>query len=563
MWPGTKVRADRDHQDWGPGRRAARHDRPSWRSRGKEGRVLEILAQNPVLTLFLVIAAGTLFGMIPFGPIRFGAAGALFVGLFVGAFDERFGKGTDLVKTIGLALFVYTIGLSAGPMLIRTFRRQAAMMAASVGVLAVIAVATVAAGSVLGIGGGFMGGVFAGIGTSTPTLAAATRVAGNTDPAVGYALTYPIGVVVAIVVIHMVMNSKRRSPKDPPSAAASGLVDLTVVVNRSAYLAEVPGAGSGAVRFSFWRHGDVVEVAEQRDTVEPGDRVVVIGPEDAVAEAVDWLGMRADEHLAHDRRIVDYRRVLLSNAGLAGHSIGELDLPGRFGGVVTRVRRGDLDLLANDDLHLQLGDRLRVVAPRERMRDLTRLLGDTERQVSEVDALSLGLGLSLGFLLGLIAIPVGSANLSLGVAAGPLVVGIILGWRERTGPIVWSLPTGASTTLNQFGLLIFLATVGLSSGPALAAAITQPVGLKIIMIGAVLAVIGSVVMAMVVVRMGASPPRAGGLVAGFVGNPGLLSFANSRAADERVTEGYATLFAVDVIVKVLLVQLIVAVVGVA
>jgi len=174
------------------------------------------------------------------------------------------------------------------------------------------------------------------------------------------------------------------------------------------------------VRFSFWRHGGSVEVASGDAVVEPGDHVVVVGAEEAVARAVRWLGTRADEHLAHDRREVDYRRVVLSNARLAGATVAELDVGGRFGGVVTRVRRGDLDLLARDDLHVLLGDRLRVVVPRGRMGELSRYLGDTERRVSEVDAVSLGLGLTLGFLLGLLSLPLGSVTLSLGVAAGPL-----------------------------------------------------------------------------------------------------------------------------------------------
>jgi putative transport protein len=304
-----------------------------------------------------------------------------------------------------------------------------------------------------------------------------------------------------------------------------------------------------------------VDVAESQEVVEPGDRIVVIGPEKAVTEAVEWLGERAHEHLAHDRRDVDYRRVLLSNAKLSGRSIADLDVAGRYGGVVTRVRRGDLDLLARDDLHVQLGDRLRVVVPRGRMPELTRYLGDTERQVTEVDAASLGLGLSLGFLLGLLSLPFGSINLSLGVAAGPLIVGILLGWRERTGPIVWSLPTGASATLRQLGLLVFLAGVGLSSGPALTASITEPVGLKLMLLGVVLAAAGPALLGLLAHRMGMSPARGGGLIAGFVGNPSLLAFANSKAADERVNEGYATLFAVDQVVKVLLVQVIVGVAG--
>jgi putative transport protein len=125
------------------------------------------------------------------------------------------------------------------------------------------------------------------------------------------------------------MGRRRATPKDSGSAAVSGLTDLTIVVGRRARLAEVPGAAEERVRFSFWRHGRSVEVAGGDAVVEPGDLVVVVGGQVAVAEAVDWLGTRADEHLAHDRRQVDYRRVLLSHAHLAGSTVAELDIPGR------------------------------------------------------------------------------------------------------------------------------------------------------------------------------------------------------------------------------------------
>lgn len=100
---------------------------------------------------------------------------------------------------------------------------------------------------------------------------------------------------------------------------------------------------------------------------------------------------------------------------------------------------------------------------------------------------SLAFGLTLGFLLGLIVVPLRSVRLSLGVAAGPLVAGIVLGWLERTGPIVWSLPTGANLTLRQIGLLLFLATVGLSRGPALASSLTDPTGVKVVLLGLLVA----------------------------------------------------------------------------
>ena len=524
--------------------------------------MLDVLTDNPVLTIFVVIAAGSVIGMIPFGPVRFGAAGALFVGLALGALDERLGEGLGLVRTIGLSLFVYTIGLASGPTFFRTLRRQAPVMAGSVGVLLLVAAAVVVTGRALGVGADYLAGVFAGAGTSTPALEAATDAAGGSEgPAVGYALSYPVAVVVGIVVCQVVISLRREGTRDTPSAAATGLTDLTVVVHRQTALSGVPGAADGVVRFSYWQHGDQIGIVTDRDVLEPGDRVVVIGPVDAVTPAVRYLGTRAQDHLAHDRRDVDYRRVLLSNPDLSGRSIADLGIGERFGGVVTRIRRGDLDLLARDDLHVQLGDRLRVVVPRGRIRDVTRYLGDTERRVSEVDAISLALGLSLGFLAGLVSVPIGTMSLSLGVAAGPLVVGIVLGHLERTGPIVWSLPTGAALTLRQTGLLLFLATVGLSSGPALAASITEPIGLQLVLLGLGAAAVGTALMALYTARLDLSSARSAGLVSGFVGNPSILSFANSKVADERVDEGYATLLALDAVTKVMLVQLIIGVVG--
>ena len=150
----------------------------------------------------------------------------------------------------------------------------------------------------------------------------------------------------------------------------------------------------------------------------PGDHVVIIGADKPVREAVDFLGERVPEHLAQDRSKVDFRRILISNARIAGDTVGELDIPARFDGIVTRVRRGDVDLLAYDDLMVELGDGIRVVVPRRRMPAVSKYLGDSERRVSQVDALSLGIGLALGLAIGLIAIPLpGGIRLSLGPSA--------------------------------------------------------------------------------------------------------------------------------------------------
>ena len=150
---------------------------------------MQILASSPLLTLFLVIALGTLFGSIPFGPLKFGAAGALFVGLAAGALDPALGENLSLVSAIGLALFVYTIGLAAGASFFRDLRKQAPLLIGAVALLALYSLIVAFGGKALGLNSPLLGGMFAGSLTTTPALAAATDAAGGSaQTAVGYAL---------------------------------------------------------------------------------------------------------------------------------------------------------------------------------------------------------------------------------------------------------------------------------------------------------------------------------------------------------------------------------------
>jgi len=522
--------------------------------------VLDLLAGSPLLTIMIVVALGTLLGIVPFGPVKFGPAGALFVGLAVGALDPRLGQGLGLVQTLGLALFVYTVGLASGATFFNTIRRQLPLMLGSIVVLAIAAGTTIAVGGVLGLSAALQGGGFAGALTSTPTLAAATAKAASDEPAVGYALTYPIGVVVTIVVVSIVLGRSWPAPKDPLPAAGQNIIDLSVGVTRPARMRDVPGFAEHLVRFSYLARGGRTRVVHPDEEFAPGDTVVVLGPVEPVTRAVEYLGARSDEHLAHDRSVVDFRRILISNPVIAGRTIGQLDIPGRFGGIITRVRRGDAEFLASDDLVVELGDRLRVVAPRGRLTEVGHYLGDSERKVSEIDALSLGIGLAVGLAIGLVVITLpGGIRLSLGAAAGPLIVGMVLGRLERTGPIVWGLPNSANLTIRQLGLLLFLAATGLASGQAFASQAFTVLGLRIVITGLVVVVVATAIMAVVARLIGVSPARAAGALSGFIGQPAILAYGNSRLDDERLGAGFTALFAVGMITKILLVQIIVGV----
>lgn len=520
--------------------------------------MLDVLASTPLLTMMIVVALGTLIGAIPFGPLRFGPAGALFVGLAIGALDPQVGEGLELLQTLGLALFVYTVGLAAGTGFFRDLRTQLPLMGGAGLVLVAAAGAAIGVGALFGLSPAVTAGAFSGALTSTPALAMATERAGTEEPAVGYALSYPVGVVVTILLVSVVLSRSWTARRDPDSAARLGLVDISVQVERASTLDAVPGLAAGDVRLSYLARGGRARVVRPGEELRPGDRVVVVGPEEAVRRARDHLGHRVDEHLAHDRREVDYRRYVVSSRRAAGRTIGELDIPGRFEGMVTRVRRGDLDLLASDDTVLELGDRVRVVVPRGRLQDVGRLFGDSERKVSEVDAFTLAVGLALGLAVGLVSIPLpGGLRLALGMAAGPLVVGMILGRLERTGPLVWGVPMAANLTIRQLGLLLFLGATGLASGQAFATQAFSVTGLRIVAVALVIAALAGSLFSVVARLAGVSTERAAGGLAGFVGQPAILAYANSRVSDERVEAGYAALFALGLILKIVLVQPIV------
>jgi len=194
------------------------------------------------------------------------------------------------------------------------------------------------------------------------------------------------------------------------------------------------------------------------------------------------------------------------------------------------------------------------------MANIAKYFGHSERRVSEVDALGMGLGVTLGLLLGTVTMSLpGGIVLSLGSAAGPLVVGMVLGAEHRTGPLNWDIPLSANLTIRQLGLLLFLATVGLASGPAFAAQALTVRGAQVVGLAALIVVVSAALFMFGARLMGLSAPRTSGGFAGFIGQPAILSFATARVNDERIEAGYAALSALGIIAKIVAVQVVAAV----
>lgn len=527
--------------------------------------IVDTLAEAPLLTLFLVMAFGTIVGRLKFGPVRFGAAGALFVGLAVGALDPRLGEGFQVYQTFGLALFVYMIGLSAGNRFFRDLRKQYQLMVAGSLLLAVYAAGTVVLGKLLGLSPELTAGTFTGTLTSTPALAAATRATGgSTIPAVGYAIAYPFGVMLPMVLLTIMLTTpaiKNRfsGRKDPGRPKGSKIRDSSVDVHRTIALIDVPGVLEGAVSASYLLRRGYMTVVRPDTVLHEGDRVLLVGFPGALETAVSEIGELSSTKLTYDRSDVDYRRVLVSNPHLAGRMLSETRISSRFGGVVTRVRRGDEDMIATPSTRIELGDRLRVVAPRQEIARISEYLGDSEKRINDVDFLALGLGIAAGLALGLIGIPLGGGlSFALGNAAGPLIVGLVLGRFEHTGKLLWSVPRPVNLTIRQLGLSVFLAAVGVASGPAFAQHAFTVEGLKVVIVSVVSIIVLLPLVPVVAALLGLSAERTAGAVAAFVGQSVTLVHAMNLTEDERTSSGYAAIYALSIVVKLLLVQFMVA-----
>ena len=517
-----------------------------------------LFASSPLLALFVVVALGAAIGAIRIGPLRFGAAGALFVGLIVSALHpEVVSTHMSIVQPMGLAFFVYCVGISAGATFFQNLRKQTNLLALTTIVCVVGALIALVGGRLLGLSSGLTSGLFTGALTAAPALDTATRLTGDPNAAVGYAFGYPVGVIGGILIVTITVTRKWVGPKDTPSLAGASLEAVSIHVSKHINTRDIDAWRDQRVRLSYLRRDGRTRVTAPGEDLLPGDHVVMVGDPASIKETAPLVGEILDHNLEDDRSDLAFERIVVSNPDVAGRSVCELNVTKRFGAVITRVRRGDLDLLARDDLDLQLGDHVAVVVPTDELDDIAEWLGDSERRVAEVDGMAFGIGLVLGLLLGIVSFPLpGGQGFQLGAAAGPLIVGMLLGALRRTGPLVWTLPAAANLTIRQIGLMLFLAALGLNAGPQFASLLGSPEGWRAALLAAVMVVVCCVLQAVGAKFIGLSSARAAGGIAGFLGQPAVLQAADARVTDERIEAAYATLFAFAIIVKILLLPVI-------
>lgn len=533
--------------------------------------IITLLKETPLLLLFLVAAVGYPLGRVRIGGASLGIAAVLFVGLAFGALDPEL-KLPEGFYQLGLVLFVYTLGISSGSVFFASLGRKGLRSNLLVtGGLGIAALLAALAHLLFDLNPRLTAGMFAGSLTNTPALAGVIehiKAAGIqepmlSDPVIAYSLTYPAGVLAMILTIYVFQwvwkVDYQAELHSMPEHANEPIQSRTICITASSGLsvAELVRRNRWNVVFGRLRRAGKISLVTGQTVLQPGDLVTLVGTAESLDKVTQALGdTSCNERLEFDLSQYDKRRIFVSSPQVVGRQLRELDLLGRYGALVTRIRRGDTELLPHGETVLSPGDQIRVIAQHTQMEKLARLFGDSYRAVSEIDILTFSLGLALGLLLGQIPIPLpGGITLRLGLAGGPLIAALVLGAVGRTGPLVWVLPYSANLTLRQIGLVFFLAGIGTRSGYAFFVTLSQGSGLAVLAAGAVV----TTVTAMLTLWAGYKLLKVPmgllvGILAGLQTQPAVLGFGLEQTRNDLPNIGYASVFPIAMILKILLAQ---------
>ncbi len=521
--------------------------------------IQNLLGQQPMMALFLTIAIGYLVGEINIKGFSLGVGAVLFVALAMGWFAPK-SVPAPMVGTLGLALFLYGVGVQYGKQFFTGLTSPAGIKANMIALTGVLAAGVVSLLFVkaMNLNLGHALGLFAGSGTSTPTLQAAIATLGNDDPAVGYSVSYPFGVAGPILFLYIAFMLLKPKIEVPTS---TGLEMLEIAMHNPAFsgkgLGEVLASLPGGVLIAALRREGRNEPASPNAIIAEGDVLLVTAPsKEALAQARAILGEAAPGRLLKDRRDLDYLRLFASRPAVVGRALGDLDLPGEKASVLVQVRRGDTDILPRPDLVLEFGDRVGVLAHRGDFTVMRKYFGDSIKGTAEFSYISIGIGMALGFLIGAIQIPLPMiGKISVGLS-GVLIMALILGNLRRTGGMNWTIPLSANLVIRNLGLTLFLAQVGMSSGPKFAATVTDT-GFLMLGLGAIVLValvVPILILGLLVFKM--PYDEVAGIVAGACGNPAILAYSNKLAPTDRPDIGYAMIFPGMTIVKILFVDIV-------
>ncbi len=536
--------------------------------------MLQILIDNPLLLLFVVAAVGYLVGSIKIGGSSLGVAAVLFTGLAFGAVDNRL-QIPEILLITGLAIYVYSLGLSSGPAFFKSYKKNGLKdFFFIISMLALSALIAIGLYLAFGFTPATITGIYCGSTTNTAALAGVIDLIGNSgsqetinqltqEIVIGYSFSYPMGVLggmIAIVILEKFLRidyKKEAETLKEEFQIGDDLTSSTIEISNPEMdgrkLRDLLKKYNWSINFGRIYSNNEQTLVNWDSTFHKGDLVMVVGTRENIEAATKVLGEEVHHLLSYDRSMFDVRRIFVSNPKLVGKTLASLNLHEKYDVSITRIRRGDMDMLAASDTILELGDRIRFIAKRSDLKLISKLFGDSYTASSRINLFSFGLGIGLGMILGTFKINLtDEISFSLGYAGGPLIVGLILGALRNTGPINWTLPYSANVTLQQFGLILLLSSIGVRSGNALVQSISMQ-GVWIFLASAVISLLTAISILLIGYRLLKRPFT---FLMGMVANqPAILDFATNRSDNAIPSFGYTMIFPIALILKIVIAQL--------
>ena len=541
--------------------------------------LFEHTALQAVVVLSLICAIGLGLGKIHVRGVSLGVTFVFFAGILAGHLGLSLdAQMLNYAESFGLVLFVYALGLQVGPGFFSSFRQGGLQL--NLWGLAVILV-----GTLMAVGGTYltkvslpdMVGILCGATTNTPALGAAQQTLKqmslpSSSPALGCAVTYPLGVVGVILALMLIrklfvkLSDLLPEVKDDVNKPfiATFQVQNPAIFNKS--IREVASFNYPQFVISrLWRDGNV-SIPTSEKVLREGDRLLVITSEkDAAALTVlfgeqehkDWNKEDIDWN-AIDSQLVS-QRIVVTRRELNGKKLGSLHLRNHYGVNISRIYRNGVQLLATASLTLQLGDRLTVVGEAAAIQNVEKVLGNAIKSLKEPNLIAVFVGIVLGLALGAIpiSIPGMSVPVKLGLAGGPIIVGILIGTFGPRLHMITYTTRSANLMLRALGLSLYLACLGLDAGAHFFETVFRPEGLLWIATGFVLTVVPVLLVGVLAFKWGRVDfGSVSGMLCGSMANPMALNYANDTLPGDNPAVAYATVYPLCMFTRVIIAQLL-------
>ncbi len=537
-------------------------------------------ALQAMVVISLICSVGLLLGKIRFGGISLGVAFVFFFGIAVGNFGLQIDRQMLMYcENFGLVLFVYTLGLHVGPNFFGSFRNEGTWLNMwAMWVILLGTLMTVGMTYVLGVPMSDMVGILCGATTNTPALGAAQSALehvgiSGAGAALATAVTYPLGVVGVIFAMIFIRKcfvkesdlKVRHKDDDDQTYVGQFLVINPALVGKT-ILEIAQGTHMKFIISRIWRGGEAI-LPKGGTQLKRGDNLLVVTNKDEVQGMEILFGQKVKRDWNRDQidwnhidSNIESRIVVISQPMLNGKRLGQLHLRDAYGVNVSRVLRGDIKLLATEKLILCYGDQLTIVGRPADLDHAENFLGNSVKTLKEPNIASIFLGMLLGLALGTIPIslPGMDSPIRLGIAGGPIIMGILVGAFGPHLQIISYTTRSASLMLRKLGLSLYLGCLGLDAGKDFLATVVRPEGLLWIGLGFILTIVPVIIIGIIALRTKKYDfGTICGILCGSMANPMALGYANDTMKDETSNISYATVYPLGMFVRVIIAQILV------